>query len=76
MQYLIADARIRSKNYEGGQLNGMRAARLGFPGDKIEKILRESGHWDPDLQLPAEPVEDPDAESAAAGSAASSPVPK
>ncbi|MBC7482384.1 MAG: hypothetical protein H7337_10920, partial [Rhizobacter sp.] len=37
MQYLIADARIRSKNYEGGQLNGMRAARLGFPGDKIEK---------------------------------------
>ena len=52
MQFIIAEARLALRDYEGAQINGMRSARLGFKTDALEKELRAAGKWNEALTLP------------------------
>jgi hypothetical protein len=57
MQFLIGETYLLLKQYERAQRNAMRAANLGYPGDFLEKRLREAGQWNPEMKLaPAEAV--------------------
>ncbi|MDH3461347.1 MAG: hypothetical protein OEM00_10325 [Burkholderiaceae bacterium] len=71
MQYLMGEARFRLQQYDRAQLNAMRATSLGFPGDSLQKRLQEGGHWNPQLQLPADVSEarpgEPPTSAASAG---------
>lgn len=57
MQYMMGEARFQLKQYEKAQLNAMRAARLGFPGDVLQKALQDGGHWNAQLPMPPDPPE-------------------
>lgn len=52
MQYNIGLMRFKLGQYEQAQINAMRASNLGFRLDALEKLLRKSGHWNPQLALP------------------------
>lgn len=72
MQYILGSTRLVLKDYQGAQLNVMRAARLGYPTEGLEKEMRTAGRWQDDLVLPDEPPDDGTADAAAAPASAAS----
>lgn len=52
MQYNIGLMHFKLQKFELAQLNAMRAAKLGFRLDGLERMLKKAGHWNSQLELP------------------------
>lgn len=52
MQYILGQTRLTIKDYQGAQVNSMRATLLGYRSDELERTLRAAGHWNERLSLP------------------------
>lgn len=54
MQYNIGLMNFKLGRFDQAQINSMRAEKLGFRLDGLEKLLKRSGHWNPTTTLPVE----------------------
>lgn len=54
MQYNIGLMNFKLGRFDQAQMNSMRAKKIGFQLDGLEKMLKRSGHWIPTLLLPVE----------------------
>ncbi len=75
VQHQIGLAHQRLKQYRLAQMNAMRTAKMKFPLNDLERLLRVAGNWDEQLTLPPEPTdtETEPAASAVQSTAASAP---
>lgn len=58
MQYNIGLSHFKLGKFELAQLNTLRASRLGFRLNGLEHMLKNSGHWNSQLEIPSSESEE------------------